>query len=101
MKNPTRILLVRRGCPHCRQILPEINRINMKMELHKRIKIVDAFEYEELGMNFPPVLKKFSRNKLFDGFPLLYLDGIIIEPFPTREQARVFLNEYFKNEIAF
>ena len=73
----------------------------MKMELHKRIKIVDAFEYEELGMNFPPVLKKFSRNKLFDGFPLLYLDGIIIEPFPTREQARVFLNEYFKNEIAF
>jgi len=94
-----RFLVVRKGCPFCRQMLKVISKINLKLPLDKRIQIIDAWEWEQFGLDNQMILKKMNKIGLDDGFPFLYMEGVIIEPSPTTEQLRILLETYLNDEI--
>ncbi len=94
----TRILIVKKGCYHCRNALSVINKVNAKVPIEKRIRIFDAFEWEEFRLDNLPIMKKFEKED-FVSYPFLYLDGIVIDPFPTPEQLTIFMKNYLNSEM--
>jgi len=97
----TRILMTRRGCPYCLQMIKIINKINIKLPIDKKIRIIDCGNYEEFNLQNIPLIKKLEKDGLEHGYPFLFIDGIIIEPFPTVEQGIIFFKEFLKEEILF
>lgn len=95
----TRFLLVRRKCPYCRQMIKVINKLNLNMTIEKRIRIIDCFEWEEFGVRNIPLMDKLEKDGLSEGFPFLYLDGLIIEPAVDEEQLKIFLTTFLKEDI--
>ncbi|MHA1329739.1 MAG: hypothetical protein ACTSR2_01555 [Candidatus Hodarchaeales archaeon] len=95
----TRFLLVRRGCPVCRSFIKVISKINLRLPIEKRIRIIDCYEWEEFGVKNIPLMDKLEQEGLSEGFPFFYIDGIIVEPFPTTEQIKIFLETYLKDEF--
>jgi len=97
----TRLLLTRKGCPFCRQMVSVINKLNLDLPLDKRIKIIDAWEWEEFGVDNLPILKKLNKDGLAEGFPFLIIDGVIIEPAPGKEQLNILLKTFLKDDILY
>lgn len=97
----TRVLIVRRRCPYCRMMKKVVCRINQRLPIDKRIEIIDAWEYEEFGLECLPILKKLEKDGLSEGFPFLYISGIVIEPSPTSEQLKILLEKYLNKEFLY
>lgn len=76
---PNRFIIKKRGCPYCTMAMKAIKNINPKLPVGKQIIVIDNYEWEEFGVDKFPVLKKF-QNIGFDGYPFIYLDGIVIQP---------------------
>ena len=79
---PTRVLLVRRGCPYCLRAIKAVLHVNKFLPDLKKIQIKDNFEWEEFGFKANPVMDRFDP-KTFDGYPYIFIDGIEIEPTET------------------
>lgn len=95
-----RVLLVRRGCPFCRDAIKVISKLNLKMNIDKRILIIDCYEWEEFKLDNNPLLNLFSKmEKEGFGYPFLYVDGIIIEPSPSPEQLKIVLKTFLREDI--
>lgn len=94
-------LLTKRGCPHCRNTMKVINKLNWRLPVDKRIIIVDCFAWEEFKIDYPPIMRKFEKDGSLEGYPHLYLSGIQVEPAPTNEILKVFLEEFFKNDFIY
>lgn len=92
-----RILVIRRGCPHCREFLKVVPFINMKLKIGRRIEIFDNFEWEEFGHKKYPIIEKFEKEG-FDAYPFCYIDGTIVEP-AQKEILRVYFQKYFEKEM--
>ena len=69
----------------------------MKLPVHKRIRVIDAWQHEEFGLDNIPLLSKFEE-KDFQGYPFCYLDGIIVEP-AQFEILEAFLQGYLKEDF--
>lgn len=96
----TRILLVRRGCPYCRRMCEVVNKINLRLPIEKRIRIIDCYEYEEFGLENIGLMDKLAKGG-FDSFPFLYLDGTTIEPAPTNEQMEILLTTFLNKDLLY
>lgn len=79
----SRLLVIRRGCPFCHLVLKAVLYVNRHLPHDKRIDIIDNYQWEELKFNSHPVLDAMLDQESFDGYPYLYIDGIVIEPAPT------------------
>ena len=97
----TRMIIVRRKCPFCRDAIKVINKINLNLPLDKRIDVIDAWQWEEFGVDSLPILKKLEKDGLMEGFPLLIIDGVRIEPAPTSEQMDILLKTYLKEDFLY
>lgn len=95
----SRFLLVRLGCPFCRQMIKVISKLNLKLPLDKRIRIIDCFEWENFGLRSIPLMDKLEKDGLNMGFPFLFIDGIVIEPAPTSQQLKLLLERFLINDI--
>ena len=95
----SRFLLVRTGCPFCREAIKVISKLNLKLPIEKRIRIIDCYEWESYGLKNIPIMDVFNKMGLKEGYPFFYLDGIITEPFPTSEQLKIFLKTFLKSEF--
>lgn len=95
----SRFLLTRRGCPFCNQAIKVINRINPKLPIDKRIRIVDCANWEDFGVRDIPLMDIFDKLGLNDGYPFLYIDGIVIEPAPTQEILKTLLLSMLKEDL--
>lgn len=74
-------LLVRSKCPHCREMMKVIKKINFKLPVEKQINIFDGYIWEKYGIVTNPILLKFrDLLKRKEGYPLCYLEGNIVEP---------------------
>jgi len=78
----TRLVMVRRGCPFCLKAIKAINQINPKLQDLKQIDVKDNFEFEEFGFKAHPVMDNLDP-KTFDGYPYIYIDGVVVEPAET------------------
>ena len=94
----SRFLLTKKGCPFCRDAVKVINKLNLRLPLDKRIRVIDCWEFEEFGFNNIPLMKIFEKEG-FDSYPFLYIDGCILEPAPTTEQLNILLKTFLKQEM--
>ena len=99
MKMMTRFLMTKLGCPFCLQMVKVISKINLRLQMDRRIHIIDCWEYEEFGLNKIPLIQKLHKEGLKHGYPFLYLDGCVIEPAPTNEMMKILLEEYLKEDF--
>ncbi len=96
----TRVLLIRRGCSGCREYLRVLPKINLRLPIEKKIKVIDCFEWEQFGLKSHPIMDKFSEED-FEDYPLLYLDGILVTGAVWAEQLKIFLENYLKGDFLF
>ena len=101
METAVRFLLTRKGCPHCRDFIKAVQPINQKLPVHKRIEIIDGWDWEEHGVMMEPILEKFNKEGLSEeGYPLCYLDGLILDNnFSTPDVLNAFLNKFLEEDI--
>lgn len=98
MASLNRFLLYRSGCKICLEYLKFIDLFNMRLPLDKRVKIIDAFEWENFQVVPNKVMEKFDP-KSFNAYPYMYLDGIEFLGGTNAEQLRIMLESYFKGEL--
>lgn len=77
-----RLVLVKRGCPHCFEAVKAVNYLNKFLREFKQIIIMDNYEWEEFGFKTHPIMDKFDP-KDFDGYPYIYIDGQEVGPAPA------------------
>lgn len=80
---PLRFLVVRRGCAFCHIAKKAVLHINRHLPYDKMIQTFDNYEFEELGFQAHPFIQKMIDDKVFDGYPFIYIDEGVIEPAPT------------------
>lgn len=90
--------MTRRMCPFCRQMTRVINKINLNLPIGKKIQIIDCWEYEENNLDIK-LIEKLNNSGLKEGYPFLYIDGIIVDSAPTEEQLRIFLEEFLNEDL--
>ena len=89
-----RILIYKKGCPHCREALKVIDWINLKLPLNKRFKSFDNFRWEEFGLKEYPLMDKFAKDG-FDGYPFIMVDNKVVEP-----AQKILLKSYLMGYLA-
>ena len=95
-----RILLVEQGCPGCLEYLRVLPKINLRLPIEKRIKIIDCFEREQFGLKSHPIMDKFEEEDFRD-YPLLLLDNILVTGVIWAEQLKIFLETYLQEDFLF
>ena len=65
-----RILFIRQRCEHCRKYLEFIERINAKLPIRNRIKIIDCTMLK-YGIVEDPLVQLFDKS--IKGYPSLFL----------------------------
>ncbi len=94
-----RVLLIEASCPACLEYLRVLPKINLRLPIEKRIKIIDCFEWEQFGLKLHPIMDKFGED--FEDYPLLYLDKILITGAIWAEQLKIFLEKYLEEDFIF
>lgn len=94
-----RVLLIQQGCPACLEYLRVLPKINLRLPIEKKIKIIDCFEWEQFGIKPHPIMNKFGND--FQDYPLLYLDGVLITGASWVDQLKIFLEKYLEEDFIF
>lgn len=97
----TRLLLTRKGCPYCRQMIKVISKLNLRLPLDKRIRIIGCHEWEEFGLRNIPLMDKLEKDGLSEGYPFLFIGGVVIEPSPTEQQLKILLENFLSRDFLF
>lgn len=84
----------------CREWIRAINKINLRLPLNKQIKVIDCWEQEELGLKDTRLMKKFDKEGLREGYPFVYLGGVIVGPASSIQLVK-FLERFLKDEFLF
>ena len=91
-------LIIKSGCPYCREAIRVIEWINMKLPIQRRIKIFDNYYWENYGMMQHKIATKFTEEDGFSGYPFLYLSGIVVDSC-QKELLKPFLEAYFEDDF--
>jgi len=77
-------------CARCRILCEFIERINMKLPINERIRIIDCTYYQKYGIIDNPLIAIYDKS--FSGFPTIFLkNGIKINGTNTRIESETFL----------
>jgi len=93
----TRYLLTRSGCEHCLEFIKAIKLINIKLAIDKKIQIIDCGSWEDNLVDLEPIMKKFS-SELKEGYPVCYIDGILIQPSPP-DILKTYITKLVEDDI--
>lgn len=85
-----RVLFYKDGCRHCR-LLYFIQRMNGKLPVHKRIKMIECSLYDLYKIPTDPLQVLFSG--LFSGYPTTFIDGEKIDGANSTIESE----EYYKS----
>jgi len=89
--------MVRRGCESCLEYLKIVPRINLKLPIEKRIRIMDNFKFDEFGVKTHLIQNRLDKKDK-ENYPILFLDGIIVIGGMWAEQLKHFLDSYLKED---
>ena len=90
------VLFIIDNCSKCRILCEFIERINLKLPIEERIKIVNCTYYQNYKIIDNPLLLIF--NKHFDGFPTLFFKGIKIAGSNSRIESETYLNALLQDK---
>lgn len=93
----TRALYVLNSCKHCRKWKEFIERLNFKIELGKRIEVIDCTMYDKFGVVTNPLIKVFE--KYIKEYPTLIFDGVLISGTNSREEAEAYIRTALRNDF--
>ena len=85
-----RVLLKKRGCEICKNYAGVIEKVNHRIRVENRFRVVDTSDFEEQGIMTSPIIKHLD----FDGTPTLFVDGTKVEGMTSPEYALNFLLAY-------
>ena len=91
-----RVMVIEKGCSHCRLWKHFIERENLKLKPEKRITIIDGTLMAQHGILDNPLLKVF--DKFIEGFPTLFIEGKKIGMANSKEEAIAFLRSYLYDD---
>ena len=91
-----RVMIVRKGCSHCRLWKHFIERENLKLKPEKRITIIDGTLMNDYGIYDNPLLKVFDRH--FQDFPAIFIEGKKLGIANSQEEAIAFLRSYLYDD---
>ena len=74
----TSYVITMRGCTHCPFAKKAANFVNLRLPDDKQIVVKDNFEWEEFGLKGLSIMDSIPKD--FEGYPYIYIDGIVIEP---------------------
>jgi hypothetical protein len=95
--NNYRLAFILQGCRHCRQLCEFIERINTKLPIQKRIRIIDCTRFQEFGIADNPLISLFSKS--FDGYPTVFISGLRISGSNTRLEIETYLTTLLQAEF--
>jgi hypothetical protein len=93
-----RVVFVIQGCPRCAKYKEFVERFNLELPINKRIRVVDATNFNSLGIVDNPLIDLFDKY-IPDSFPVLFLDGMRISYANSREEAEAFVRGYLHKEF--
>jgi len=93
----TNFIVIKRGCPVCRETVKAINFFNLRLPIQKRIQIYDNYLWDEFIVQIHPICSKVARDG-FDSYPFIYLEGCKVEPC-ERILLKPFLEGFFKKDM--
>src|SRR3990167_4996689 len=94
-----RVLFIIQGCHHCRKIMEFIERINMKLPIDKRIKLVDCTLSQNYGIIDNPLIEVYAKH--FDGFPSLFIGSLKIVGANSRIEIESYLTALLEEEFIY
>ena len=97
---PSRFLFFKTSCPACLEYLRIIPMLNLRLSREKQITLIDGLQLELFGVTNYPILKEFDP-RLFNSYPLLYLDGSVIKGFVLAQQLKILLERFFKDDFIY
>lgn len=93
----SRVLIVKDGCPKCMKWKKFIERINAEVKLDKRIKIIDATKFEQIGFTDDPLLKIFEPY--YEGYPTLFFNGVKLMGANSQIELEAYINAALRNDF--
>lgn len=97
MFNKRRILFFIQGCSYCRRILEIIPRINARLPIHKRIKLIDCTYYQRYGILTDPLIALYAKN--FTGYPTLFIGPTKTEGFHSKIESEIYMYSHVDKEF--
>ena len=95
--NKLRLAFFVEGCLHCRTWKDFIQRINGKLPIEKRIKIIDCTEFQKYNIISDPLIVLY--NKHFDGFPCIFIGNLKISGSNSRIESETYLTALLEDEF--
>lgn len=93
-----RILFVIDGCSRCQKWKEFIEALNLEVPIEKRVKVINATNYNSLGIIDYPVIKLF--DKYMEGnYPFLFFEGVLLNGANSREEAEAFIRGALHNDF--
>ena len=71
-----------------------VEQVNLELPISKRIDTEDCTLWERFGIKTSPVMDKLE----FSGYPFMYLHGIKINHFLSKDQTRAFLDGFHEHD---
>ena len=88
------VIFITDNCSRCRILCEFIERINIKLPINERFKIVNCTYYQKFGIITDPLIQMYSKH--FDGFPTIFFkNGIKISGASTRIEMEIILKTLF------
>lgn len=72
-----RFVITRMGCPACKIVKEVINRLNYRLPISKRVRIIDNTSTELFSIKEDFVQEKL-HDEDFEAYPITYIDGNMI-----------------------
>ena len=93
-----RILFTIRFCPHCKIYNQVLERINIKLPLHKRIAIIDCTKYHDFEIVDNPLISVFAKH-INGNYPTLFFEGEVIRGANSKEELEAWLYNRLYNDF--
>ena len=92
-----RILFIKQKCEHCRKVIGFIERINSKLPIDKRVRVIDCTMYQDYGILNDPLIQLFSKS--FDGYPTAFISGIKVSGANSRVEIETYINDLLEDDF--
>lgn len=93
--NKYNIVFIKNGCDRCRVLCQFIHRLNIKLPINRRIRIINCSYSQQYGIIDDPLISLFDKS--FDSFPTLFIEGVKVVGVNSREEIETYLYTYFHN----
>ena len=95
--NKLRVVFVLQRCNYCKKVLEFIERLNMRLPIEKRIRVINCTFWQYYEIMTDPLIALY--NKYIDGFPTICIDGIRINGVNSKIEIEAYLYSLLQKDF--